>query len=178
MARGGAPIAGTNRSGTKRRRAMSENSTADGPEAGRNLVERPPDQQQAVSADLNGVQLEMDKDRDKTGSEGDGDSVIEEGGRENQEREVVHLSLTNFDSARMPRTVTASVFTNAKTTAHSLRVQINKSLKKCDQQVQILEELDQLIITGGEEDSDNEEVFDEVQSELSEAFDKIKKWNK
>ena len=39
MARGGAHIAGTNRSGTKRRRAMSENSTADGPEAGRNLVE-------------------------------------------------------------------------------------------------------------------------------------------
>ena len=58
---------------------MSENSTADGPEAGRNLVERPLDQQQAVSVDLNGEQLEMDKDRDKTGSEGDGDILIEEG---------------------------------------------------------------------------------------------------
>ena len=78
----------------------------------------------------------------------------------------------------MPRTVTASVFTNAKTTAHTLRVQISKSLKKCDQQVQILEELDQLIITEGEEDSDNEDEFNEVQSELSEAFDNIKMWNK
>ena len=129
---------------------MSENSTADGPEAGSNLVERPLDQQQAGSVDLNGEQLEME-----THSEGDGDIVIEEGGRENQDREVVHLSPTNFDTARMPRTVTASVFTNAKTTAHSLRVQINKCLKKCDKQVQILEELDQLITTGGEEDSDN-----------------------
>ena len=72
MPRGGAHIAWTNRYGTKRRRAMSENSTADGPEAGRNLVERPLDQQQAVSVDLNGEQLEMDKDRDKTGYEGDG----------------------------------------------------------------------------------------------------------
>ena len=89
----------------------------------------------------------MDKDRDKTGSEGDGDILIEEGDGENHDREVVYLSPTNFDSARMPRTVTASVFTNAKTTAHTLRVQISKSLKKCDQQVQILQELDQLIIT-------------------------------
>ena len=90
---------------------------------------------------------------------------------------MVYLSPTNFDSARMPRTVTASVFTNAKTTAHSLRVQINKSLKKCDQQVQILEELDQLITTEGEENSDNEDEFSEVQSGLIVAFDKIKKWN-
>ena len=91
---GGVQIAGTNRSGTKRRRAMSENSTADGPEAGRNLVERPLDQQQVGSVNLNREQLEME-----THTEGDGDIVIEEGGRENQDREVVHLSPTNFDTA-------------------------------------------------------------------------------
>ena len=96
---------------------------ADGPEAGRNLVERPLDQQQAGSVDLNVEQLEME-----THSEGDGDIVIEEGGGENQDREVVHLSPTNFDTAQMTRTVTASVFTNAKTAAHSLRVQINKEM--------------------------------------------------
>ena len=56
MPRGGANTAGTNRSGAKRRRAMSENSTADGPDAGRNLVGR-------VSVE----QLKMDID--KTGSE-------------------------------------------------------------------------------------------------------------
>ena len=71
---GGVQIAGTNRSGTKRRRAVSENSTADGPEAGRNLVERPLDQQQAGSVDLNREQVEME-----THTEGDGDVVIEEG---------------------------------------------------------------------------------------------------
>ena len=74
MPQGGAHTAGTNRSGTKRRRAMSENSTADGPEAGRNLVERPLDQQQSGRVDLNGEQLEME-----THSEGDGDIMIEEG---------------------------------------------------------------------------------------------------
>ena len=119
----------------------------------------------------------MDKDRDKTGSEGDGDILIEEGGGENHDREVVYLSPTNFDSARMPRTVTASVFTNAKTTAHTLRVQISKSLKKCDQQVHILAELDQFITTEGEGNSDNEDEFSEVQSGFIVAFDKIKKWN-
>ena len=103
--------------------------------------------------------------------------MIEEGGGENQDREVVHLSPTNFDTARMPRTVTASVFTNVKTTAQTLRVQISKGLKKCDKLVQDLQELDQLITTQVEEDSDNEEEFTEVQSELSKAFENIKKWN-
>ena len=50
-------------------------------------------------------------------------------------------------------------------------------MKKCDQQVQILEELDQLITTEGEGNSDNEDEFREVQSGLIVAFDKIKKWN-
>ena len=98
-------------------------------------------------------------------------------GGENQDIEVVHLSPTNFDTARMPRTVTASVFTNVKTTAQTLRVQISKGLKKCDKLVQDLQELDQLITTQVEEDSDNEEEFTEVQSELSKAFENIKKWS-
>ena len=149
---------------------MSENSTADGPEAGSNLVERPLDQQQAGSVDLNCERLEKE-----THTEGDGYVVIEEGGGENQDREVVHLSPTNFDTARMPRTVTASVFTNVKTTAQTLRVQISKGLKKCDKLVQDLQELHQLITTQVEEDSDNEEEFAEVQSELSKAFKNIKK---
>ena len=34
-----------------------------------------------------------------------------------------------------------------------------------------------MIITQVEEDSDNEDEFNEVQSELSKAFDNIKKWN-
>ena len=151
---------------------MSENSTADGPEAGRNLVEQPLDQQQAGSVDLNREQLEME-----THTEGDGVVVIEEGGVENQDREVVHLSPTNFDTARMPRTVTASVFTNVKTTAQTLRVQISKGLKKCDKLVQDLQELDQLITTQVEEDSDNEEKFTKVQFELSKAFDNITSTN-
>ena len=37
----GVQVAGTNRSGAKRRRAASENSTADHPEPGRSLPERP-----------------------------------------------------------------------------------------------------------------------------------------
>ena len=45
-------------------------------------TEQPLDQQQAVSVDLNGEQLEMDKDRDKTGSEGDGDILIKGGAGE------------------------------------------------------------------------------------------------
>ena len=77
----------------------------------------------------------------------------------------------------MPRTVSASVFTNVKTMATTLRVQINKGLKKCDKLVQDLQELDQLITTQVEEDSDNEEEFVEIQSELSKAFENIKKAN-
>ena len=150
MPRGGAHTAGTNRSGAKRRRAMSENSKADGPEAGRNLVMRPLDQQQVGRISVE--QLEMDNDIDKTGSEDDGSIVTEDGSGENNDKEVVHLSPTNFDTAQMPRTVTASVFTNAKTTAHSLREQISK---RCDRQVQNLEELYQLITAEGEEKSDN-----------------------
>ena len=57
---GGILIAGTNRSGTKRRRAVSENSKADGAEAGRNLAEQPLDQQLAGSVDLNLEQVEME----------------------------------------------------------------------------------------------------------------------
>ena len=45
---GGVQVAGTNHSGTKRRRAASENSTADHPEAGRSLAERPLDQQRVI----------------------------------------------------------------------------------------------------------------------------------
>ena len=103
--------------------------------------------------------------------------MIEERGGENQDREVVHLSPTNFYTARMPRTVSASVFTNVKTMATTLRVQINKGLKKCDKLVQDLQELDQLITTQVEEDSDNEEEFAEIQLELSKAFENIKKAN-
>ena len=113
----------------------------------------------------------------ETHTEGDGEVVIEERGGESQDREVVHLSPTNFDTARMPRTVSASVFTNVKTMATTLRVQINKGLKKCDKLVQDLQELDQLITTQVEEDSDNEEEFAEVQSEFSKSFENIKKAN-
>ena len=71
--------------------------------------------------------------------------------------------------------MSASVFTNVKTMATTLRVQINKGLKKCDKLVQDLQELDQLITTQVEEDSDNEEEFAEIQLELSKAFENIKK---
>ena len=63
----GAQVAGTNRSGAKRRRAASESSTADHPEPGRSLTERPLDQQRAGSVDLNSEQAEME-----THTEGDG----------------------------------------------------------------------------------------------------------
>ena len=133
----GVQVAGTNRSGAKRRRATSENSTADHPEPGRSLAEQPLDQHRAGNVDLNSEQAEME-----THTEGDGEVVIEERGGENQDREVVHLSPTNFDTARMPRTVSASVFTNVKTMATTFRVQISNGLKKCDKLVQDLQELD------------------------------------
>ena len=82
----GVKVAGTNRSGAKRRRAASESSTADHPEAGRSLAERPLDQQRAGSVDLNSEQAEME-----THTEGDGEVVIEERGGESQDREVVHF---------------------------------------------------------------------------------------
>ena len=96
----GVQVAGTNRSGAKRRRAASESSTADHPESGRSLAERPLDQ--AGSIEFISEQADME-----THTEGDGQVVIEERGGESQDREVVHLSPTNFDTARMPRTVSA-----------------------------------------------------------------------
>ena len=98
MPRGRSHSAGTNCSGAKRKRVMSKSNTADEPEAGSNLGERPLGEQQTGSSD----QLLSDKDM---GSEENSSIVIEDGGGENNGKEVDHLSPTNFDTAWM---VTAS----------------------------------------------------------------------
>ena len=48
---------------------------------------------------------------------------------------------------------------------------------KCDEQVEILKELEQSMISSEQSNSDNEEEFCEVQTELIVAFDKVKIWN-
>ena len=88
MPRGRSHTAGTNRSGAKRKRAMSENNTADGPEAGSSLGVRPLEEKQVGSIE----HLESDKEIDKTGSEEDRSLVIEEGDRENNGKEIVYLN--------------------------------------------------------------------------------------
>ena len=118
MKRVGAAKPGTNRSGTKRKHVLgseSGGSTADGMGTGSNSMDRPPDQQQAGSVSLEGdqqrsteqEQLEMEKDGDRTGSEGEEDSVIEDKYEDNPDtgknKEVIFLRPTNFDSAHMPR---------------------------------------------------------------------------
>ena len=126
-------------------------------------------------------QLEMEKDGDRTGSEGEEDSVIEDEDEDNPDRgkskEVIFLSPTNFDSAHMPRSVKSSVMINAKSTAQSLRIKINRSLGKCDEQVEILKELEQSMISSEQSNSDDKEEFCEAQTELIVAFDKIQIWN-
>ena len=75
---------------------------------------------------------------------------------------MIFLSPTNFDSAHMPRSVKSKLMINTKTTAQSLRVKINRSLGKCDEQLEILKELEQSMISSEQLNSDNEEEFCEV----------------
>ena len=59
---------------------------------------------------------------------------------------------------------------NAKMTAQSLRVKIIRSLGKCDDQVALLKDIEQT-------NSDHEEEFCDVQTELMSSFEKVKGWN-
>ena len=72
----------------------------------------------------------------------------------NSVKETVHPSPTNFDAARIPRTVSESVFIRAVTEAQSLRVQIGKNLQLCDRHVKELKDLDQVMTGEGEDNSD------------------------
>ena len=60
MPKGRSYSAGTNRSGTKRKRVMSKDNTADRPEAGSDQRERPLGEQQTGS----NVQVLSDKDKE------------------------------------------------------------------------------------------------------------------
>ena len=127
-------------------------------------------------------QLTMDQHGDKTGSDEEEDIVIEEeDGDKNDKggksKDVIILSPTNFDSANMPRSVRSSAMINAKTTAQSLRVKIIRSLGKCDDQVALLKEIEQLMSGSEQPNSDHEEEFCDVQTELISSFDKVKGWN-
>ena len=82
MQRGRSHTAGTIRSGAKRKPAISENNTANGPEAGSSLGVWSLEQQQVCSNE----HLESDKEMDKTGSEGDHRLVIKEGVGKTMER--------------------------------------------------------------------------------------------
>ena len=66
---------------------------------------------------------------------------------------------------------------NAKTTAQSLRVKIIRSLGKCDDQVALLKEIEQLMSGIEQPNSNHEEELCDVQTELIALFDKVKGWN-
>ena len=109
----------------------------------------------------------MDQHGDKTGSDEEDDIVIEDEDDDNNDKgekskEVIILSPTNFDSANMPRSVPSSAMINAKTTAQSLRVKIIRSLGKCDDQVALLKEIEQLMSGYEQPNSDHEEEFCDV----------------
>ena len=62
------------------------------------------------------------------------DAVPEGGGGESA-REAVHPSPTDYNPAKMPRTVLSSKFVRAVNQAQGLRVVIGKLIKKSDQKI-------------------------------------------
>ena len=119
--------AGTNRSGTKRKRVTSTadntastdtaGGSAGGPEAGSDQREQLLGEQQTGGND----QLLSDRDNNMANEMvlvPDYEGVVD------NDKGAVQPSPTNFDASRMPRTVGASVFIRAVTEAQALRVQI------------------------------------------------------
>ena len=139
--------AGTNRSGTKRKRVTSTaDNTAStdtaGGSAGR--LEAGSDQGEQVLEGQTGdnVQLISERDRNMANEtvlvpEDDGEVDSGKDGKD-----AVQPSPTNFDASRMPRTVGASVFVRALSEAQALRVKIGKCLKRCDRKTSELKGLE------------------------------------
>ena len=146
MPKGRSYSAGTNRSGTKRRRVISTadstastDSTADGPadrpEAGRDQGV------QLCGGQQTGGNVQLSSDRGKVMAN-DVVVVPEDGAGVDSGKEAVQPSPTDFNASRMPRTVSTSVFVNAVTEAHALRVKIGKFIKICDRNVSEMKDLE------------------------------------
>ena len=168
MPQDGAHLAGTNRSGAKRKRGTStaeaetaSTDTADGPgpaEAGSDQGEQAVDGQTGDNTQLVS-EGDMAEDSVLVVPEGD---VEGDSGKDG--KNVV--SPTNFDALRMPKTVQASSFVGALSETVALQVKIGKCLKRYDNKISELKDLEE---EKEEDDSDMEE-YEEYQAHLVKEF--------
>ena len=84
--------------------------------------------------------------------------------------EIIHPSPTDYNPAKMPRTVQTSTFVSAVNQGHGLRVLIGKLLTKNDQKIVELGQLEEERVEGESEDED----YVDLQKELLEDVEKIK----